>query len=64
MQDDLSLQPVRAGLPVLTFPHERKYWASLESGSIHALLLRKGGGGFYQIDMAPIYAKTRAFYDR
>jgi hypothetical protein len=50
-------------LPTLKFDEAREYWAHQEPGSLHAFLLRQGGLGFYQVEMAPIYAKTRKFYD-
>jgi hypothetical protein len=62
LQDDLTLTPSNPALPELSFPSTREYWESLEPGSVHALRLRQGSLGFYQIDMAPLYQKTRQFY--
>lgn len=62
LQDDLTLEPAHPELPELTFPGTREYWESLEPGSVHALQLRQGDLGFYQINMAPLYKKTRKFY--
>ena len=57
-----SLTPLRVGPPVLTFPRFADYWTSFEVGSVHEFHLRKGGLGFYQIDMAPVNKAMRRYY--
>jgi hypothetical protein len=31
---------------------------------LYTLYLRHGGLGFYQLDLAPVYAATREFYEK
>lgn len=62
LQRDFSLVPENDGLPVLAFPKFPEYWEQFGPGSTHEFRLRRGGLEFYQIDMAPVYAKTREFY--
>ncbi len=62
LQRDLSLNPEKPGLPALAFPKFPEYWQQFSPGSTHGFRIRRGGLEFYQIDMAPVYAKTREFY--
>ena len=62
LQADLSLKPVEDGLPVLRFPRYADYWAHFARGSLHEFALRRGGLGFYQVDMAPVNEDMRAWY--
>lgn len=57
-----TFRAVDAGLPALHFERDREYWAQFESGAIHHFELRKGGLGFYQLNMAPVYAAMKEFY--
>ncbi|RPI76296.1 MAG: hypothetical protein EHM45_13330 [Desulfobacteraceae bacterium] len=57
MQADYSFIPDRKDLPVLTFPRERNMWSRYPKGYRYAFRLRKGGLGFYQVDLAPVYEK-------
>lgn len=54
----------RPGLPPLEldFSRLRAYWSEYPEGSQHEFVLLKGAGGFYQLDLQPLYAKTRAYY--
>lgn len=52
-------------LPTLTFSDNAdEYWAQFKPGDKHRFQLRKGGLGFYQVNMAPIHARMRAFYNK
>lgn len=62
LNEDLSLTPPEKHLPTLTFPSEQDYWAHFTPGTAHQFRLRHGKLGFYQVEMAPIYAQTRAYY--
>jgi WD40 repeat protein/RsiW-degrading membrane proteinase PrsW (M82 family) len=54
LQSDLSFKPVAdKTLPTL-YLDDDDYWSEFETGSIHEFQLRKGGLGFYQINLAPI----------
>jgi len=62
LQANGSLAPLQAGPPTLSFPRFADYWASFKVGSVHEFHLRKGGLGFYQIDMAPVNKAMRRHY--
>jgi hypothetical protein len=50
--------------PDLVFDIGSRYWEQFEPGQVKTFQIRRGGLGFYQIDMAPIYAEQKAFYAR
>jgi hypothetical protein len=54
--------PVDSQLPVLEFDKDGQYWRQFALGTTHKFELRKGGLGFYQVNMAPVYAKLREYY--
>ena len=62
LESNHTFRAVDAELPALHFERDGKYWAQFESGSIHHFELRKGGLGFYQLNMAPVYAVMKEFY--
>jgi len=62
--DDLTLQPPLQGLPPLDFSRYREYWRQFRPGSTHPIVLRRGALEFYQVDMAPLRAALRAFYEK
>ena len=62
LQSEGSLEPLQAGPPVLRFPKYADYWSSFSVGSLHEFRLRKGGLGFYQVDMAPINEAMREYF--
>lgn len=39
-----------------------EYWAEYPPGTSQELTLLKGSAGFYQLELAPIYERTRRFY--
>ncbi len=59
---DRQLEPLTPGLPTLAFPRYYDYWEQFEPGSHHTFELRKGGLGFYQINMQPVNAALRELY--
>jgi hypothetical protein len=64
LREYVRLEPVEADLPVIEFRQAIEYWQQFKPGSSHTLYLRHGGLGFYQIDLAPVYAETREFYEK
>jgi hypothetical protein len=59
---DRQLQPLVEGPPALAFPQYYEYWAQFPAGSLHEFELRKGGLGFYQINMQPVNEVLHDFY--
>jgi hypothetical protein len=49
-------------LPVLTFLGVADYWRQFKIGTIHRFELRKGGLGFYQVNMQPVHVKMREYF--
>jgi hypothetical protein len=56
--------PVDSNLPVLEFPNHMDYWRQFKLGTTHRFELRKGGLGFYQVNMEPVHFKMREYFDR
>lgn len=56
--------PEQDGLPELRFSaRHREFWSQYPPGSTQEFELRKGGLGFYQINMTPIYDRMRNYYE-
>lgn len=64
LREYVRLEPRETGLPAIEFQHGLEYWRQLQPGASYTLYLRRGGLGFYQLDLAPVYAATRAFYEK
>ncbi|KHD04925.1 hypothetical protein PN36_05315 [Candidatus Thiomargarita nelsonii] len=63
LQKDYSLKALNnPSLPPLSFEQDLDYWSHFDWNSIHKIELRKGALGFYQINMAPIYADMRQYF--
>lgn len=60
---ELTLSPLSAGLPGLAFPRYADYWSHFKAGSVHEFELRRGGLGFYQLNMQPVEKSLREFYE-
>ena len=45
--------------PTVIFEHDRDYWSLFAVGSEHRLYLRRGGLGFQQVHLTPLYAGMR-----
>ncbi|HEY9050293.1 MAG TPA: hypothetical protein VIQ03_02035 [Gammaproteobacteria bacterium] len=58
-----EFRPVMNSLPVIIMTAD-EYWLSLDEDAEISFKLRKGALDFYQIDMAPEYAKMRQWYCR
>jgi hypothetical protein len=56
--------PVDPNLPVLRFPGHADYWRQFKLGTTHSFELRKGGLGFYQVNMQPVHARMREYFIR
>jgi len=54
--------PVDSNLPVLNFPKDADYWGQFKLGTTHRFELRKGGLGFYQVNMEPVHAKMHEYF--
>lgn len=63
LREYVRLEPRETGLPVIEFRQGIEYWRQFRPGAPYTLHLRRGGLGFYQLDLAPVYAATRAFYE-
>ena len=64
LREYVRLEPLEAGLPVIEFNQGIEYWQQFKPGASYTLYLRHGGLGFYQLDIASVYAETRAFYEK
>lgn len=64
LQRNGSLAPLQTGPPDLIFPRYADYWSAFSVGSLHEFRLRRGGLGFYQVDMAPINDAMRDYFQK
>ena len=64
LASNLELQPLVAGPPALRFAQHYEYWSQFKPGSVHEFELRRGGLGFYQLNLAPLERELRMFYQR
>jgi hypothetical protein len=64
LADYVLFQPLDARLPDLVFVDYHEYWQQFPRGSEHEFLMRTGGLGFPQIEMAPVHERMREFYRR
>jgi hypothetical protein len=55
-------EPVDQRLPTLDFSEFSDYWGQFKLGTTHQFELRKGGLGFYQVNMAPVRERMRAYF--
>jgi hypothetical protein len=62
LESNHTFTAIGTELPTLVFERYGEYWAQFESGSIYRFELRRGGLGFYQLNMAPVYAAMKEFY--
>jgi hypothetical protein len=54
--------PADPALPTLDFSNYSNYWRQFKLGTTHSFELRKGGLGFYQVNMAPVNQRMRDNY--
>lgn len=54
--------PLDPGVPELSFPGDADYWGQFKLRTVHPFWLRKGGLGFYQVDMAPVHARMHDYF--
>ena len=54
--------PADPDLPVLRFPTDADYWRQFKLGTTHRFELRKGGLGFYQVNMQSVHAKMHEYF--
>jgi hypothetical protein len=65
MREPAHFIPGRDSLPEIRFPERhREFWSRYAPGYTQEFELRKGGLGFYQINMQPIYDRIDDFYER
>jgi len=62
LTDDGRWIAVDGDTPALTFDIGTGYWRQFQPGDRKTFTLRRGGLGFHQIDMRPIYREQREFY--
>jgi hypothetical protein len=62
LQNDMTLRAATPGIPPLRLG-DRQYWQSFAAGSVHNFDLRRGGLGFYQVDLGPYHDRLRGFYN-
>ena len=43
-------------------PGDADYWGQFKIGTTHRFELRKGGLGFYQVNMQPVHVKMREYF--
>jgi hypothetical protein len=55
--------PLSEGPPVLRFSGYHDYWSQFAAGSLHRFELRRGGLGFYQLNMEPIERELKNYYE-
>jgi hypothetical protein len=55
-------EPLDPALPNLDFSNYSDYWGQFKLGTTHQFELRKGGLGFYQVNMAPVRERMRAYF--
>jgi hypothetical protein len=56
--------PTLPRLPISIDHHNHDYWAQFNTGDSYEVQIRDGRLGFYQINMAPIYARMRDYYQQ
>jgi hypothetical protein len=61
---DGSYRPPQPDLPRLILSGYPEYWGRFAEGSIYRFQLRKGGLGFYQLNMGPVRIAMRQYYLR
>lgn len=54
--------PLDARIPELSFPRDADYWGQFKLGTVFPFELRKGGLGFWQVNMAPVHAKMHGYF--
>ncbi len=54
--------PVDSNPPVLSFPKDADDWGHFKIGTTHGFELRKGGLGFYQVNVQPVHVKMREYF--
>jgi hypothetical protein len=54
--------PRASGPPPLDLSRYAEYWGKLRAGAGYEFELRRGGLGFYQLNLAPLYAAMREHY--
>jgi len=59
---DSVFAPVDPRLPELDFSNYGNYWRQFKLGTTHSFELRKGGLGFYQVNMAPVRERMVAYF--
>jgi hypothetical protein len=62
MTDNGVWEPSDATRPALRFTDYSEFWGQFKPGARREFLLRRGALGFFQVDMAPVHAEMRAFY--
>jgi len=56
--------PADTKLPVLSFSGDAEYWGQFKLGTAYSFELRKGGLGFYQVNMRPVRDRISDYFIR
>ena len=64
MKQHVQWEPRDDNLPALTFTDFLEYWHQFKPGAEREFLLRRGGLGFWQVELAPVREEMKAFYRR
>jgi hypothetical protein len=62
LRNDWLWEPRDGALPTLSFTDYYEYWSQFKPGVRKEFQLRKGGLGFWQVEMAPVNDEMRAYY--
>lgn len=62
MKQHVLWEPRDDKLPALAFTDFLEYWHQFKPGAEREFLLRRGGLGFWQIELAPVREEMKAFY--
>jgi len=64
LREENKWYPVDSDMPVLFFDRRSHYWAQFAKGAQMNFELRQGVFGYVQINMVPIYADQKRFYEK
>ena len=64
LREENKWYPIDSDMPVLTFDRRNQYWSQFTKGEQMEFELRQGAFNYIQINMAPIYADQKKYYDK
>jgi hypothetical protein len=64
LDENFVWQPASPSMPPLNlYLHASRWWGQFGPGDTYSFHLRRGGLGFWQVDMRTIYAEQKRYYD-